>query len=118
CLLRHIGEGAIAIVAVEHVLAVVADKEIVPAVVVVVANAAALTPSCSGEPCFEGDVDKGAVAIILEEVRDGLLPLSEPFKPRAVDQEDIDPVVVVIVVEGYAATSGLEEISVLVFAAV
>ena len=40
-----VGEGAVAVVAVEDVLAVVADEEIVPAIVVVVADAAALAPA-------------------------------------------------------------------------
>ncbi len=37
---------------------------------------------------------------------------------RAVDEEDVDPVVVVEVVEGYAAAGGFEQEAVLVLAAV
>ncbi len=49
-----VGEGAVAVVAVEDILAVVADEEIVEAVVVVVADAAALAPAgCVLESGFE-----------------------------------------------------------------
>ena len=51
-LFRNVSEGAIAVVAVEDVLAVVADKEIVPAVIVVVANTATLAPSCRASPAL------------------------------------------------------------------
>ena len=44
-LFGDVGEGAVAVVAVEGVLAVVADEEVVPAVVVVVADAAGLAPA-------------------------------------------------------------------------
>ncbi len=76
-LLRDVGEGAVAVVAVEDVLAEVADKEVVPAIIVVIADTAALTPSCAGESGFRGDVGEGAVAIVLEEMRDGFLSFRE-----------------------------------------
>jgi hypothetical protein len=44
-LLGDVGEGAVAVVAIERVLAVVGDEEIVVAVVVVVADAAGLAPA-------------------------------------------------------------------------
>ncbi len=113
-----VGEGAVAVVAVEDVLAVVTDEEIVPAVVVVVADAAALAPAAVCEAGFGGDVGEGAVAIVFEEVRDGFLALGKAFDTGAVDEEDIDPVVVIVVEESYAAACGFEEISVFVFATV
>ena len=65
-LLCDIRESSIAVVTVENVLAVVADKQIVPAIVVVVADTAALTPSAAGEASFDGDIGECAVAIVLE----------------------------------------------------
>ncbi len=117
-LVGHIGEGAIAIVAKERVLPVVADEEIVPAVVVVVADAASLSPSAARQAGFDGDIGEGAVAIIFEEVADRLLPLGEAFQSRAIDQEDIEPVILVVVIESDAAAGGFEQVLVLVFAAV
>src|SRR5437016_4010229 len=113
--LRDVGEGAVAVVAIEDVLAVIADEEVVPAVVVVIADTAALAPSRAGESRFHGNVSEGAVAIVFEEVRDGFLSFGEAFEARAVDQEDIDPVVVIVVEEGHTAAGGFEQIFVLVF---
>jgi hypothetical protein len=113
-----IGEGAVAIVTVKDILAVVTDEEIVPAVVVVVADAAALAPSAVSKACFGRDIGEGAIPVIFEEVRNGFLSLGKAFEARAVDEEDVDPVVVVVVEESYPTACGFEQISVLVFAAV
>ena len=116
-LLADVGEGAVAVVVVEHVLAVVGDEQIVVAVVVVVADADALSPAGVLEPSLQGDVGEGAVAIVLEQVVEGLFARRKAFEPPAVDQEDVEPAVVVVVVEGDAAAGGLEQIFVLVLAA-
>ena len=107
-----------AVVAVERVLTVVGDEEIVPAVVVVVADADALSPPGAGEAGLEGDVGEGAVAVVFEEMAGGRLALGEAFEAGAVHEEDVDPVVVVVVVEGDAAAGGFEQVSVLVLASV
>ena len=70
-----VGEGAVAVVTVEDVLAVVGDEEVVPAVVVVVADAAALSPAAAGEAGFGSDVGEGSVAVVLEEMQMGSCPL-------------------------------------------
>ena len=51
-LLCHIGEGAVAVVAVKLVLAVVGEKQIFEAIVVVVANANADSPAGIPQSCF------------------------------------------------------------------
>ncbi len=98
-------------------MAVVTDEEIVPAVVVVVADAAALPPAAVCKAGFGGDVGEGAVAVVFEEVRDWFLALGKAFDAGAVDEEDVDPVVVVVVEESYTTACGFEEVSVLVFTA-
>jgi hypothetical protein len=112
--LGDVGEGAVAIVAVERVLAVVGDEEIVEAVVVVVADAAGLAPAGF---VFEAGADryigKGAVAIVFEEMAMRLLALGESFEAPAVDEKEIEPAIVVVVVEGEAAAGGLKQILVL-----
>ena len=92
-----IGEGAIAVVVVEDVLAPVGDEQIVVAVVVVVADADALSPAGVDESGFGGDVGEGAVAIVFEEMVGGLLSGGKAFEARAVDEEDVQPAVVVVV---------------------
>ena len=66
---------------------------------------------------LQRDVGEGAVAIVLEQVIEGLFARRKAFQPPAVDQEDVEPAVVVIVVEGDAAARGLEQVLVLVLAA-
>ena len=68
-------------------------------------------------PDLSGDVGKGAVAIVFEEVADGFLSFGEALEPPAVDEEDVEPVVVVVVEESRAAAGGFEQILVAVLAA-
>ena len=106
-----VGEGAVAIVVIENVLAVVGDEEIVVAVVVVVADAAGLSPAGADvEAGTFGDIGEGAVAIIFEEAAMRLFALRETLEAPAVDEEEIEPAVVVVVVEGQAAAGGFEKI--------
>ncbi len=102
---------------VQDVLAEISDEQVVVAVVVVVADADALSPSGVLEPGLQRDVGKGAVAIVLEQVVEGLFARRKAFEPPAVDEEDVEPAVVVVIVEGDAAARGLEQILVLVLAA-
>ncbi len=69
------------------------------------------------EAGLDGDVGEGAVAIVLEQVRGRLFAFGEAFQTPSVDQEDVEPAIVVVVVEGDAAAGGLEQIFVLVLAA-
>jgi hypothetical protein len=112
-----VGEGAVAVIAIENVLAVVADDEVVPAVVVVVADTTALTPAAAGKAGFGSDIGEGAVAIVFEEVRDWFLAFGKALETSAVDEEDVDPVILIEVEESYSAACGFEEVTVLVFAA-
>ena len=48
----------------------------------------------------------------------GRLAFREAFEARAVDEEDVNPVVVVVVVEGDSAAGGFEKIFILVLASV
>ena len=68
-LLADIGERAVAVVVIQNVLAEVGDEQIVPAVVVVVADANALSPARVRDSGLRGDVGKCAVAIVAEQMR-------------------------------------------------
>ncbi len=69
---RHVGERAVAIVAKQNVVAPEAAEKIVPAVVVVIADANAGLPSGARESGFRGDVGESSVAIIFVEMRSRL----------------------------------------------
>src|ERR1700691_3329747 len=74
-LLDNIGKGTVAIVSIKCILAVIRHKQIVVAVVVVVANAAGLPPA--GFMLQAGTdryIRKGPVAIVLEQMAAWLLP--------------------------------------------
>ena len=107
----HIGESAVAVVAIERVLPVVGDEQIVVAVVVVVADAAGLSPAgLVLQAGADRDIGEGAVAIVLEEVAMRLLAGGKSLQPPAVHQEQIEPAIVVVVVEGQAAAGGFKQI--------
>ena len=57
-------EGSIALVVVEAVEAVSGDVEVVVSIVVVVADAGALSPGGIGEAGFGGDVGECAIVIV------------------------------------------------------
>src|SRR6202034_1051210 len=118
-LFSDVGKCAVAVVARERVLAVVSDEEIVIAVVVVIADAAGLSPT--GAVLEAGafrDIGEGAVAIVLEETAVRLLACGETFQTPSVDQEHVEPAVVIVIVKGKTAAGGLEKIFVPAFAAI
>src|SRR5207302_1754499 len=95
----------------------VGDEEIVPAVVVVVADAHALSPAGVREACLCCYVGESAIPIVAEEMRGRLGPSRKAFKPRTIYEKNVQPAVIVVVVEGHAASRGLQQIFVLVLAA-
>jgi len=66
---------------------------------------------------FGGDVGEGAVAIVFEEMIGGFLPGGETFEAGAVDEKNVQPAVVVVIVERDAAAGGFEKIFIFVLAA-
>ena len=93
------------------------DVNVVEAVVVVIADADALPPAVVNNSGFRGDVRERAVAIIFEEMRNWLLAFRKTLEAPAVHKKNIEPVVVVVIVEGDAAASCLQQIFIFVFAA-
>ena len=69
------------------------------------------------EASFKCDVGEGPVAIVLEQVVEGLLAGGEAFETGAIDEEDVEPAIIVVVIKGNAAPCRLEQVFVLVFAA-
>src|SRR6202035_5461209 len=101
-LLAHVGKSSVAVVVVENVLAVVSYEQIFEAVVVVVSDANALAPAAMAQSSSGGHVGKCAVAIVLEQVRCGFVPSGKTFQSPAVHQKNVEPTVVVIIVERHA----------------
>ena len=74
-LCRHVGEGAIAVVAVENVAAETGEIKIGPAVVVVVSHGAAHGEAGSGQAGLGSDVGKRAVVVVMVENAEALRAL-------------------------------------------
>ena len=93
----HVGEGAVAVVTVEPILAVVGEEEILPSVVVVVAHANALRPAGIAEARLGRNIGKRAVSIVVVE------PVARAGRTSgqraSAKNEDIHPAVVVVVEE-------------------
>ncbi len=105
-----VGEGAVAVVAIEDAATVLRDVEIGEAVGVVVAYSDAHAIAAAGDASFLCDVGEGAVAIVVVEgVAEGN-GRSPKIAGAAVDQIDVDPAVVVVVEEGAAGAGGFGEI--------
>jgi len=112
----YIGERAVAIVAIELVLAVVGDEEVFKSIVVVVADADANSPACVEQPGLLRDVDECAVAIVFVE------PIGSAgwnaLEGAAADDEDVHPSVVVIIEESAAAAHLFDDVGNLIGIAV
>src|SRR6266849_6624316 len=59
---------------------------------------------------FGGDIGKSTVAVILEKMRSRFLSSRKTFEAPAVDEENVQPAVVIVIVESDAATGGFEKI--------
>src|SRR3569833_4152707 len=79
-LLGHVGEGSISVVPKQRILAVIADEQVVPPIVVIVPYATRLSPSGTSQPRFDCLVGKCSVSIVLEQVTDGLMPFRESLQ--------------------------------------
>src|SRR2546429_2715114 len=112
-----VGKGAVAIVVVENVLAIVGDVEILESVVIVVAHADTLAPSSVGQAGFGGDVGERAIVVVAIEVARRGFAGRQLFQCCAVDDKYVRPAVIVIIEDGDAGPGSLDDVFLLVFAA-
>ena len=110
--LGQLGKRSVAVVAIQAVLAVVGDEQVLVAVIVVVARGGALAPAVRADARPGRHVLERAVAFVAIQVRRWLATLREPFERGAVDEEDVQSAVVVVVEDRDAAPGGLEQVPV------
>src|SRR5262249_9575861 len=113
----HVGESSVTVVVIENVLAKVGDEEIFVAVVVVVADADALSPAGVTYTCFCSDIGESSIAIVAKKMRNRLAARRKSFQTRAINQKNVEPSVVVVVIEGDAASGSFKQIFIFVLAA-
>src|ERR1022692_831851 len=98
-------KGAVAVVAIQDVLAPTGDEEIFKPVVVVVSNCHAVLISGAEQARAFGNVGEGSVAVVLVETLGGIRRrIAETGTGK---HENVDPAVIVVVEEGRPATHGL-----------
>src|ERR1700753_279953 len=118
-LLGYGGKGTVTVVLIKRVLAVVGHEKIIVAIVVVVTDTTGLSPAGFVLQAGAGRyIGKGTVAVVLEKMTAGFLPGGKAFESPAIDQEEVEPTVGVVVVEGEPAAGGLQQIFVGFLAAI
>ena len=106
---------------IEAVGSVIGDVDIGEPIVVVIAGGhshAVIRFACEGESGFRGDVGERPIAILTVEPVPvgGLTPVEPPweldriFEGAAVDEEDIEQPVIVVVEERHSAAHGFDEV--------
>ena len=92
-----VGERAVAVVVIEHVLAAAGDEQIVEAVVVVVADGDRRRPARARQARFRRHVGERAVAVVLVQAIGRAR--GAPSRRVPLEHEQIEPAVVVVVEE-------------------
>ncbi len=105
-----IGESAIAVVAVEHVLTVVGDEDILETVIVVIADGDACSPTGPNETSLFGYVFECAVAIVPVQAVRSARGDGGCVETAAVQHENVEPAIVIVVEEGDAAAGCFEDV--------
>ncbi len=107
----YIGECAVAVVAEENVVSPERAKEVVPTVVVVIADADAGLPAAAAEARFCGHVGKRSVAIVAIKLSGRRLAFRPGGKQaRAVGEINIEPAVLIVIEKSNAAAFGLDDV--------
>src|SRR5271166_2021820 len=115
--LCDIGEGSIAVVMIKRVLPIVGDEQIVITIVVIVADAARLSPTGAHfQARTLGDIGERAVTVVLEQTTMRLLTFGKSFQAPSIHHKNVQPAIVVVIVEGEAAASGFQQVLVLAHA--
>ena len=105
-----VGEGAVAVVAIEDDAAEAADEEVGEAVVVEVADGCAHRPAGIADAGFVGDVGEGAVVVVVVEGAAGFLAGERHGDAGGVGEVDVGLAIAVVVDEGYAAAHGFDDV--------
>src|SRR6185437_10551383 len=107
--LCHIGERAVPVVVIEHVVAVIRNEQIVKAVVIVIADGNTGCPTRARQSGFRCRVSESAVSIVLvQAVRDAR---RITLQACTVENEQIHPAIVVVIDEGDASPNYLDDVT-------
>ena len=107
--LRHIGKCAVAIVVKQMALSVGGDKEVIVAIVIVIADSHAHAVQLHVQTSFVGHIGERAIVIVVIELECRVLA-NVAGPAHAVDEENVGPAVVVVIDEGDARAHRFREI--------
>ncbi len=102
---------------VQDIFPVVGDVKIFETIIVIVADAHPLAPSCVCEPRLFRYVGEGAVMIIAVEMVRRCFARGETFQLRAVHDENVGPAIIVVIKNRNAGAGGFENVFFRAFAA-
>ena len=105
-------ESAVATIAEQAVLSPEGHEQVLVAVVVVVTRTGRLAPPAQRHPCFVRDIFEGTVATVAVEMARRLLAFRKALERGTIDDEQVQPAVVVVVEGGGAGAGSFEEIAV------
>ena len=110
-LLSDVGERSVAVIVEQNVVSPEAAEQVVPAIVVVVADADAGLPAGARQAGFFGNVGESAVAVVLVKMRCRCFP-GRPVRvePGSVGQINVKPSVVVVIEKSQAAAFGFDDV--------
>src|SRR5262249_19642243 len=94
-LCAYVAERSVSVIVIKDILTEISNVQVVPAVVVVVANAATLAPSGVGDAGLQRHIGEGSIAIVLEEMRCRLAAGGKSLQTRPVNEKDVEPAVVI-----------------------
>ncbi len=108
--MRDIGKRAVSVVVEKNVVSPETTKQVVPSIVVVIADADSRLPTRAAQARLLRDIGKRAIAVVLVEMRSRRLP-GRPMgiEPIPIRKVDVQPAVVVVVEESQSAALGLND---------
>src|SRR5260370_10402080 len=109
-LFAGVGERAVSIVVVENVFAVIGNVKIFEAIVVVIADAHALSPAGVSQAGFFGDIGERAVMVVAVEVVRRCTDLRQGFQRGAVYEENVGPAIIVVIENGDAGSRRFDDV--------
>jgi len=89
---------------------VVRNEQVFPTVIVVIADADALSPAGGGQPGFCGHVSERAVVVIVKQEICWLLAFGKALECGAIHDKNIRPPIIVVIEDRDTTTRGFDDV--------
>src|SRR5205823_14282296 len=103
--LCNVSEGSIAIIVIQHVLTIIGNEQIQEAVVVIVSYTDTLAPTRSEQTCAYRNIGESSIVVVAIQVIRRFLVLGKTTQSPAINEENIQPSIIVVVEERHSTTS-------------